>query len=324
VAREEPVAAAREGKTPSCHCGVKAILEITYCPPASSTTHIDISQFALRRSAPVSARYMGSDRWETPGVSFGDYNSMQTSSRKLQRGRRFKAPSWALNDADLQLVIVSYLENRAFSKKRRKSCRRLSLKSRLLRVEAKLRSLEPSYTVVLDRLAAEYIELRSTGGDPARVRVLGSQIQTVDQGIVFNRTPASLTAAICYSYFREGRSSCEIASEYGVKSPAVRQILMKISQVAESLGFPAPEPVTNQKRDRTEERRALSEARRLAREHAKEEKRKVRRAARRAQGLCTSCGGPQTTPGFVRCEDCQRRETAAVKASQKPDSIGPA
>ena len=114
---------------------------------------------------PVSVRYKGRDEWESTGVDFDSYARMQTSRKKQNKGRRFRTPPWTANDHDVQAVIVTYLESRVFSRKKqiRMCSQRLPLKTRLLRAEEALLVRAVMQEVVVNRLCAEYVELRNAG-----------------------------------------------------------------------------------------------------------------------------------------------------------------
>jgi hypothetical protein len=217
-------------------------VNITYCPPVPQTEHYDVHQFDYRINAPVSTRYAGRGEWNSSGLSFDDAARCQTTHPKAFKGRRFKVPCWAVNDADLQAVIVRYLENRVFSRKARlKMCSsREPLRARLQRAEEALRARIAGLEVVCSKLCADYVSLRQTG-TPARLATLESLIEGTDTQIIFSRNPARIIAAVVYGYYRQGLHSVSVAAAVGLKPPAIRQILFKVWQAARQLGFPEPE-----------------------------------------------------------------------------------
>jgi len=323
-------------------------VQVTIYPPAPQTVFLDDHQFSYRPSNAVSAKYMGADTWESPGVSFGDYNSMQTTHRKSFKSRRFKTPAWANNDLAVQSVIVSYLENRVFSLKRRlamSSRPQPSLKERLHRAEDALRARVLGQGRVLDRLCAEYCDLKNNDGDSARIASLDSEIRGLDCQIIINRSPAKVLASIIYGYYREGKDSVAVGCAVGLYPATVRQILFRLWETARQLGFPPPAR-SQQRKDASEENRPhLLAARRAARLRLEMERRvarTVRKAQRdkeraereaaahikkttppkgptrvrwRREGKCVGCG-KEKSPSFVYCASCRERQRAYMAASK--------
>src|SRR5208282_1219630 len=78
----------------------------------------DKNQFAGREQFPVGAT-MTATGWLSNGISFDDYNRMSTQKRKTSGERRLPTPGWAMSDYALRRVLVTFLEERSFSKKER-------------------------------------------------------------------------------------------------------------------------------------------------------------------------------------------------------------
>jgi hypothetical protein len=297
---------------------------ITYCPPGPSTVHFDLRQFDMKPNHPVTARYTGHGEWESTGISFQDYGSMATMTRKLESTRRFKVPTWAVNDGDLQSVLVTYLENRVFSRAQRRLCARRSLKNRLRNAEAALQARVPAQEKVLESLCSQYCSAKQAGVSEQALSVLVAEIEGLDTQIIINRSPARVVAAIVYGYYREGKNSVTVAGAVGLRSPCVRQILFKIWAAARQLGFPEPEREQQRKHDTPEERqqrrdarnaeRAARKAERLVAREARKEQRTQshaqatarRHARRRDAGLCPHCG-MVPEDGFKLCAAVRKR-----------------
>ena len=158
-------------------------------------------------------------------------------------GRTFKIdasqfPSWATNDRDLRLVIVTYLEHRACGGKYDSArCYGLNPAQRLARAQQKLHDRIPGLEKTIDKVCNEYVELKAAGGDPKRLKRLQIIIEGLDTSIIIARRPAPVIASIVYRYFREGMNSVQCAAAVGLRPPGVRSIIMKICRAAASLGF---------------------------------------------------------------------------------------
>jgi hypothetical protein len=289
-------------------------MNITVCPPAPQFTHFDIHQFDCKPSLPVEAHYVGGQNgvngWESTGVDFDSYARMQTSRRKINKGRRFLTPAWTANDHDVQAVIVGWLESRAFSKKQLRMCSRPSLKTRLYRAEEAIRSQMARQEQTLDRLCAEYVQ--ST--DPARRRLLESEVQGLDAQIRINRDPAKVVAGVIHLYYRQGLTSVEVASELGFKSPWVRQLLYRIAKIATDLGFEPTESITCQRRDfaderskRIAEKQAAKEARRAEKIAAREEREAREKAERIARSIAKENASRERRTRAERRAERERR-----------------
>ena len=159
--------------------------------------NFDKSQFAGRNQYPVGATVTATG-WLSNGVSFDDYNRMSTHKRKTSGERRLPTPGWAMSDFALRRVLVTFMEERAFSKKertvrtaaekearkvlkaaldkkgaeyaeRRKAYAALEevwLRSRLDAVQKKVASKRPQAESVMDQLCAEYVDIRQKGLRP--------------------------------------------------------------------------------------------------------------------------------------------------------------
>src|SRR5208283_2415143 len=117
----------------------------------------------LRKKLPVSAK-MTATGWLSNGIAFDDFYRMQTTTRKIAGERRLPTPQWALNNPMLRRVLVRFLEERAFSKKERLAVRKKAgLKERLDNARKRIMAKRPNAMLVLDKLCAEYVEIKNKG-----------------------------------------------------------------------------------------------------------------------------------------------------------------
>jgi len=225
---------------------------ITLCPPSSSFVQFAPHQF-VRPNRPVGVRYAGGDRWEsTSGLSFDDYRSCQTTSKKLFASRRFITPEWAISNTKLQKVICKYLVHRALghSKHSRASMPKGKPLEQLRYAEQLLLQKVPAQERVITTLCEEYVSMKQAGVKHPYVRTIESLISNYDTSIIINRSAGKIVAAIVYGFYREGLSSVGIAEATGLRPPCVRQLLFRVWQVAKKLGYDV-EPARQQKNSTT-------------------------------------------------------------------------
>ena len=294
---------------------------------------------------PVSARLCRDEEgllgWESPGIDFGSYDYMQTEHVVLAKGRRFEAPSFAVNDRDLRLVIVHAVERRAWGSgsKLLKRQRGLPLVERLKTAEAKCQERAGRLSSILDNLCQEYVTLRNNRTDDKRLGQLQTLIQGHDTQLIIDRHPAEVYGYILYAYFRTGAASHQIAADLGLHAPCVRQQLSRICKIAKKelhfdLGAKLQQRKTEYeercraakntaKAERDAERAVLAlerseqrKAKALARLPMLEARKEKLRLQRREQGLCTRCG-VKLTDGFKRCATCRAYTKACQDRSKK-------
>ena len=163
-------------------------------PMTNAVPSFDKSQFAGRSQYPVGAT-MTATGWLSNGLSFDDYSRMSTHKRKTSGERRLPTPLWAMNDFALRRVLVTFMEERAFSKKERllratadkqalqelrknhdlrtrKGKKMLAiweearLRERLDAVQRKVATKRPAAALVMDQLCAKYVEIKQKGLKP--------------------------------------------------------------------------------------------------------------------------------------------------------------
>lgn len=221
----------------------------------------DPHQFADRKQNPVSA-HITSDGWVSTGISFEDYNRCQVRVKKTAGERRLPTPEWAMNNYKLRRVIVTFMEERAFSKKEREKIKG-SLKNRLEKAKTKILSRRPKMLDVMKKLCLEYVEIKTKGLNPEisdrdwnlskkqpymefaegearyvdemkRRRQLEIEIEGIDTYLRYTEHGgADVVAAIVYFYYRVGLDSVGVGAELGLKPPHIRQTLWRLHRAAE-------------------------------------------------------------------------------------------
>jgi hypothetical protein len=176
---------------------------------------------------PVSAEFDADGEVSSPCLSFDDYSRMQTIHRTTTGHRKVATPTWAVNHSELRELIVRFFEMRAGMRKPGDG----SLIQRLNAAQQRLMARLPRNIEILDRLMREYRDVRST--DPARAKVLETQIQNLDTVIRTTREGPGLIARLVYLFYCCGQDSVGTAAELGLRPQHVRRTLFGLHRVAE-------------------------------------------------------------------------------------------
>jgi hypothetical protein len=214
--------------------------QITYCPPApeNQKLHFDRHAFSSRHQYAVEANYVGanngSEGWKSTGIDFESYSRMGTKRRKQRGERRLPTPAYALDNNKQQAVIIRYLEIRAGFQRRRLP---YTLHQRTQIVYAMLKWRADREEKRMDACAQEYVRLRSEQlctEYEERMKMLQREIVNLDTAIRVNRNPACIPLIVKYYYFGTSDST-GVAAEFGFKSCHVRQILKRLSNLADKI-----------------------------------------------------------------------------------------
>ena len=170
---------------------------------------------------------------------------MSSMQRKTTGERRLKTPTWAVNDKELQHLLVVFMEERAgFIKKNKPLVENKEdltpegLKARLKKATEKVQSRRAGQLVVMKRLNEEYVSRRFLQGSDAsdRLRELEIEIQGLNTSLrISENGTADVVAAIVYMYYRTGMDSVGVGSELGIKPPHVRQTLWRLHRTADRI-----------------------------------------------------------------------------------------
>lgn len=226
---------------------------MTWTPPS-----FDQHAFAGRRVKAVSATRRHDGSWDTTGISFNDYGNMHTQRRVRVQERRLPTPIWAVRDAWLRILLVTYLEERFYCRPaigldltvRLDLARRSALYYAPRKRELLDQWLDDYHIISRTRLCelsdeqilADFLSLREVRGQlpidvsVARAYMTGKklsdleiQIQNIDTDLVLtDKGHAEIIVAIVYLYYRLGWDSVTVAEELGLKSPHVRQVLKRL------------------------------------------------------------------------------------------------
>jgi hypothetical protein len=193
-----------------------------------NSLHFDGHIFESHWGQPVSARYMGLDRWKTPGVDFVDFGRMRTTSQVQFHGRDHTAvPSFALNLPEMKLLVARYFELRAGMRYPKVGTPEWRLKMALRKIQKDI----PKDREVMARLNREYVELKRQGADPERLRERENAIRSLDSEIRMALRGEAPVVALIYFHFRLGYNSCQTASELGIFPQTIRQIAYKLAKL---------------------------------------------------------------------------------------------
>jgi hypothetical protein len=182
----------------------------------------DQHQFAGYRPWPTTSR-----------IDFTDFQRMHTERHTLfGSGRKLPTPPWVLDNEQLQLVIVEYLERRAHQRTSG------TLTERLQAARNKIFSQRVVLQRILETLSEEY----RTTEDPIRKRALQTQLENVNTRLRVDARGAAPTVLACaYLYYRDGLTSVEVSHILGVSPQCVRQMIYRLNRIAADLQTKCPD-----------------------------------------------------------------------------------
>jgi hypothetical protein len=198
-----------------------------------NTLNFDGHQFeGLRTTFAVSARYMGLDRWESPGLTFDDYSSMHGHKQVQFHGRDHRImPSFALNVSEMKLLVARYFELRASIIRPKVGTPEWRLKMALRKIQKNI----PRDRELMARLNREYVVLKRQGADPVRLRKMENVIRTLDGEIRMALRGEAPVVALIYFHFRLGYNSVQTASELGILPMNIRQLAFRLTHLWERM-----------------------------------------------------------------------------------------
>jgi len=163
------------------------------------------------------------------GLDFSDYTRCQTQTNSAFFKGRAGCPSWASNLRQLGELLARYMECRAGI-----MCPRIdSPERRVMFAQTRIIADRPVFVARLDRLSAEYVELKNAGSDPERLRALETQIRALDGKLTIDERGPALIVGIIHYYYRCGYDSPEtcIALNHAVSPVGVRQIANRLEKL---------------------------------------------------------------------------------------------
>jgi hypothetical protein len=200
---------------------------ITYCPPRSAHGTDPEPQF-IRPQYPISATFDAHGEARATGISFGDYNFMQTAPVKHPKWRRIK-PAWILDTEKFREVVTRLIEKRAcFS-----TAQPGTHQERMERAQLKLNKSRDKRIKVLDDLCSRYLAAK-LAGEPTEY--LARKIEEADTYIAHLDRTAGLITAILFLSYRAEMNSVDVSAILAcVKPPLVRQTCYRARKLAERI-----------------------------------------------------------------------------------------
>lgn len=196
---------------------------ITRCPPMPARYLLkDDPIFSQSHISPAMGATFDSDGdAHTKNLSFNDTQSMTVQTHKA--GRRREIPEWALNPASQTLVLVNFLETKAFGNCRHKPSRTgLSLQERLAKAQRKLDwRAKHQILPMLDDLCRRFVEC----SDPKARERLAQRIRAADMQIRVIKRGPGLALRVWTAAYSRGLDSVGIAQECKISAVLTRQIL---------------------------------------------------------------------------------------------------
>jgi hypothetical protein len=206
-------------------------LQITFCPPATSKVLSDEPNFYdRRRHAAVSAHIEAGGEVVSTGIAFSDYQNMSTKSRAATY-RQKSTPEYAVDNNKMRALLVRFVESRAFSKKRIAAVFSGSDAHRLRRAHQAVLADVPRLEALATRLCVQYVEAKTGGRPKSFLKSAAIEIEIIDSQIIMSRKLPEIIVGVIYRSYCAGENSVEVAQALGLKPPAVRQLLHRLSKV---------------------------------------------------------------------------------------------
>jgi hypothetical protein len=162
------------------------------------------------------------------GLGYAELERCSVQTHKASRRRVI--PSWALNPATLQTVLVAFWEARAYGngchiKPQEQSD--LSLQGRLKRAQRKLEQRARNHVLpMLDALCRRFVE----SSDPQERERLTQRIRSADMQLRVIKAGPGLALRVWNAAYSRGLDSVGVAQEVKVSSVLVRQILHRANK----------------------------------------------------------------------------------------------
>lgn len=211
--------------------------------------HFDNYAFAGKRAKAVSI---------ASHISFQDYSRMHVQRKAKAQERRLPTPDWSIRNEWLQVLLVTYLEERFYCTpaagasldERLKTARAAAIYYAPRKRELLKDWIKDYHTISAcrfqnltdDEAIEKFLTLREVHGQlpisaeiartylsAKKLHDLEIQIQNVDTDLVLTeKGHAEVIAAVVYLYYRLRWDSVTIAEQLGLKSPHVRQVLARL------------------------------------------------------------------------------------------------
>jgi hypothetical protein len=156
---------------------------------------------------------------------------MSLTKRKLPVDRRLPTPDWAMNDSKLRDVLVRFMELRAGFKRPRSG----TPEERLARANKRRLARKPHLTETIGKLAREYVAVKKAGDDPARLKLLAIEIESIDTQLRFLGNEDKMVVGVVYRYYRLREDSVATGAALAMRPPHVRQVLWRLDKAARAV-----------------------------------------------------------------------------------------
>lgn len=209
---------------------------------ATALVHVLPPSLNYRNQAPHYDRHQFSGKRTSQRlVSYSDQHNMHVIKRVGRQERRLQTPTWAMNDELLRVMLVRFMECRAYQGG---YCDQTgTLQERLVRAEKKLATRIPGLQARLEKFILEYRQVQSqhisNSEKTERLEELETEIKNVDAQIRLFRKPGGVAGAVLrcvHLYYGLGWNSVEVANEIlpSLDPMWVHQVLYKLNHNAEA------------------------------------------------------------------------------------------
>lgn len=164
-------------------------------------------------------------------ISFQDYSRMHMERRAETQERRLPTPAWAVDDAKLREIVVSYIERRYFINAPERHAK--PMEERMALIEQECARHLPDKESRLNTAVR-----RNRFGAPSDI-----EVQNLDTQIMLDRRGCvAVVMSVAYLYYRIGWDSVAVAEELQLKSPHVRILLWRLHKVGRWIEAGRPKP----------------------------------------------------------------------------------
>lgn len=205
---------------------------LTICAPAASPQIPDDPQFLNPfRHAPVGAHFEADGEVVSTGIDFSDFSRMRVQTRGTGIYRQKPTPEYALNHDSMRRLLVRFMEARAFSKKQIAAGMRGSDATRLRRAHEALLADVPRLEALATKLCQEYIESKNYGARKEWLKQAEIEIEGTDTQIILAKRLPEIIVGVIWRSYSLCEDSVAVGKALGLKPPATRQLLHRLSKV---------------------------------------------------------------------------------------------
>lgn len=207
-------------------------MTVTHCEPGPEriNVHFDVTS-CIKKAFAVEAHYgrlpNGDLGFISTGISYDDYRRMSNNkARGVGFERRLATPEWVQNEKLFREVLERFLIKRAMGGRSKPLTGTNA--ERMAEVFTRLKLKAEKDLIKMDEFCGEYMVTY----DHARRKILMRLVEERDASIRLSREPWIIASCVRLYYFQR-LNSTQIAEQFCLRSPHIRQILLRLNRLAE-------------------------------------------------------------------------------------------